>query len=156
MRLQPSRKLLLAPALALLVHAASPFPAAALPPAQGPAVPQLAAFDRLMQEFMDKHDISAGQLAILRNGAVVLDRAYGWQNKTRDVPPHQLKPLRPSAPSSRRASSRSTRAFSASAKATAASSTSPRSAPPTRASATSPSPTCCCTAPAGIARSPAI
>ena len=97
MRLQPSRKLLLAPALALLVHAASPFPAAALPPAQGPAVPQLAAFDRLLQEFMDKHDISAGQLAILRNGAVVLDRAYGWQNKTRDVPPHQLKPLRPGA-----------------------------------------------------------
>ncbi len=93
MRMHPSRQAPLASAVALLVIALSPLPAAALPPAQGPAVPQLAAFDRLMQEFMDTHDISAGQLAIMRNGVVVFDRAYGWQNKTKDRPPYNLKLL---------------------------------------------------------------
>ena len=93
MHLQPSRRLPLASAFALLVVTASPPQALALPPAQGPAVPQLAAFDRLMQEFMDNNDISAGQLAIMRNGVVVFDRAYGWQNKTGDTAPYNLKGL---------------------------------------------------------------
>jgi N-acyl-D-amino-acid deacylase len=93
MRLQPLRRLPLASAFALLAVVSLPLPAVALPPAQGPAVPELAAFDRAMQEFMEKHDISAGQLAIMRGGVVVLDRAYGWQNKTKDTPPQDLKLL---------------------------------------------------------------
>jgi N-acyl-D-amino-acid deacylase len=92
MRLQP-RQLPLAAAIVCLAVAVAPLPAAALPPAQGPAVPELAAFDRLMQDFMEKHEISAGQLAVMRGGVVVFDRAYGWLNKTKDTPPQNLKLL---------------------------------------------------------------
>jgi N-acyl-D-amino-acid deacylase len=59
---------------------------AAGPPAQGPAVPALAAFDEVMQKFMEKNGISAGQLAITRNEVLVFERSYGWQDKERTKP----------------------------------------------------------------------
>jgi CubicO group peptidase (beta-lactamase class C family) len=57
--------------------------AAPAPPVQGVPVPELAAFDTVMLLFMVKNDISAGQLAVMRNGVVVLERSYGWQDKQR-------------------------------------------------------------------------
>jgi N-acyl-D-amino-acid deacylase len=79
--------------VSLAVIGLSTFPApAAVPPAQGPVVPALAAFDKVMQGFMDENDISAGQLAIMRNGVVVFERSYGWQDKER------MKPLPVGAP----------------------------------------------------------
>jgi N-acyl-D-amino-acid deacylase len=49
-------------------------------------VPTLVAFDKVMQDFMDTNGISAGQLAIMRNGVVIFDRSYGWQDKDRTRP----------------------------------------------------------------------
>lgn len=68
------------------------FASAALPPAQGVAVPALAAFDKTMQEFMAANGISAGELAVMRHGRVVLNRAYGWQDRehTKPLPPDAL------------------------------------------------------------------
>lgn len=63
-----------------------------VPPARGPAVPALAAFDGLMQSFMASNDISAGQLAVMRDGVVVFHRTYGWQDqeRTRPLPTNAL------------------------------------------------------------------
>jgi CubicO group peptidase (beta-lactamase class C family) len=70
----------------LLCIAALSLPTAAQPPAQGIFVPELAAFDTLMQDFMSANGITAGQLAITRHGSVVFDRAYGWQDEQKSKP----------------------------------------------------------------------
>ncbi len=46
--------------------------------ATGSAVPALAAFDAEMQKFMQANGIRAAQLAIGRDGAIKLSRAYTW------------------------------------------------------------------------------
>lgn len=50
-------------------------------PISGNAVPELAMFDQAMIDFMAARNIRAGTLAVMRNGIVVLERGYGWQDK---------------------------------------------------------------------------
>jgi CubicO group peptidase (beta-lactamase class C family) len=50
-------------------------------PAAGYFEPGLEAFDRTVRNFMITNQISAGQAAIMRNGKVIFDRAYGWHDK---------------------------------------------------------------------------
>ena len=61
-------------------------------PIQGLAVPELAAFDEAMLQFMRAREIEAGTLAISRDGKIVFSRGYGYQDRE-----HQ-KPLAPDAP----------------------------------------------------------
>lgn len=56
---------------------------AQVPPAGGPEVPELSLFDGLMQDYMVEHGISAGMLAIGRNGRILFDRRYGWRDAAR-------------------------------------------------------------------------
>jgi hypothetical protein len=55
-------------------------------PMTGTYVPQLAAYDQAMWQFMRDRNIQAGTLAVMRNGVVVLVRGYGWQDRTRTKP----------------------------------------------------------------------
>lgn len=65
-------------AILLTVFAA---PAIAVPPpVTGVSVPELAAFDVLMQDFMEDNGIDAGVLGIMRDNCVVYMRGFGWQN----------------------------------------------------------------------------
>ena len=49
-------------------------------PVSGPAVPELVAFDDAMLAFMDEKGIEAGLLGVMKDGVVVLERGYGWQD----------------------------------------------------------------------------
>ncbi|MBV9950534.1 MAG: serine hydrolase [Acidimicrobiia bacterium] len=72
---------------------ASPAPSgAATLPVTGKAVPSLAAFDTAMTTFMGNHGINGGVLAVERNGKVLLERGYGWQDAahTTALPPSAL------------------------------------------------------------------
>ena len=51
------------------------------PPAVGIPVPELAVFDTAMQDLMESNNITGGQLAVMRNGTVVFQRSYGWQDQ---------------------------------------------------------------------------
>ena len=44
----------------------------------GKTIPVLAAFDTIMQRFMQQHAIRGGSLAIARQGRLILTRAYTW------------------------------------------------------------------------------
>lgn len=46
----------------------------------GAPVPQLATLDTAVMNFMRPRGISAGALTVARNGVVVLERGYGWQD----------------------------------------------------------------------------
>jgi len=63
---------------------AATLPAAALGattlPVSGTAVPELAAFDDAMLEFMEARGIEAGVLGVMKDGVVVLERGYGWKD----------------------------------------------------------------------------
>jgi CubicO group peptidase (beta-lactamase class C family) len=63
-----------------------------LPPITGAPVPELAIFDQVMQQFMADRHIQAGSLAIMKDGAVVFERGYGWldQDQTTLLPPDAL------------------------------------------------------------------
>ena len=52
-------------------------------PISGVAVPALSAFDNAMVNFMTARNIQAGTLAVSRNGTMLLERGYGWQDRTR-------------------------------------------------------------------------
>jgi CubicO group peptidase (beta-lactamase class C family) len=58
-------------------------------PQTGQEVPALAKFDEVMQEFMRDRNISAGTLAVVRNGRLMLARGYGHSDpqKRRRVQP---------------------------------------------------------------------
>lgn len=59
------------------------------PPVQGTPVPELAAFDQAMTSFMATNGIEAGLLAVLKDGVVVLEHGYGWQDEAHTTPlPH--------------------------------------------------------------------
>ena len=60
-------------------------------PASGVPVLALQAFDDFMKRFMGARGIPAAALCVSRNGTILLERAYGWQDQAR------LIPLRPSA-----------------------------------------------------------
>ncbi len=49
-------------------------------PISGIAVPALAPFDDAMTEFMETRGIEAGLLGVMKDGVVVLERGYGWQD----------------------------------------------------------------------------
>lgn len=67
-------------------------PVSAPLPVSGVAVPQLAVFDQAMQDYMAQRSIRGATLAVMKNGVVVLERGYGWQDRgqTRPLPPHAL------------------------------------------------------------------
>jgi N-acyl-D-amino-acid deacylase len=52
----------------------------------GRAVPELAAFDRAMQTYMKDHNISAGSLAVMKDGKLVLARGYGHADREGKTP----------------------------------------------------------------------
>lgn len=55
----------------------------------GVPVPELRALDDAMKVFMGPRDIPAGVLCVSKNGKLVFERAYGWQDMAKTVP---LKP----------------------------------------------------------------
>lgn len=61
-------------------------------PMSGVPVPALAAFDQTMQQYMAERSIKAGELTVMKNGVIVLERGYGWQDKSeqRQLPPDAL------------------------------------------------------------------
>jgi CubicO group peptidase (beta-lactamase class C family) len=60
-------------------------------PTSGLRLPQLAALDAIMQDYMQEHGIGAGVAAVMRNGVPVYRRAFGWQDE------QHTKPLAPDA-----------------------------------------------------------
>jgi CubicO group peptidase (beta-lactamase class C family) len=61
-------------------------------PMTGPAVPQLAEFDRAMQQFMAERSIRAGTLAVMKDGRLMLGRGYGFADRG------ETRPIFPDAP----------------------------------------------------------
>jgi CubicO group peptidase (beta-lactamase class C family) len=55
-------------------------------PVAGLPVPQLASVDSAVQSFMQTNNVSAGTVAVMRNGVVVYHRAFGWQDQQKTVP----------------------------------------------------------------------
>lgn len=49
-------------------------------PMSGAAMPELEAFDDTMVEFMETRGIDSGLLGVMKDGVVVLERGYGWQD----------------------------------------------------------------------------
>ncbi|MCH2173405.1 beta-lactamase family protein [Myxococcota bacterium] len=76
-------------ALACLI-ATAPFVMAARAdsalPISGAAVPELTAFDDAMTHFMESKGIQAGLLGVMKNGWVVLERGYGWNDAAHSQP----------------------------------------------------------------------
>jgi len=57
----------------------------------GVAVPELAAFDDAMRDLMEEHDLHAGQIAIAKDGRLVLAHGYTWdQPEVEPVTPTTL------------------------------------------------------------------
>jgi N-acyl-D-amino-acid deacylase len=58
----------------------------------GEAVPELSAFDWAMTAYMQSNGISAGVLGVMKDGEVILERSYGWQDEahTQPLPPDAL------------------------------------------------------------------
>jgi CubicO group peptidase (beta-lactamase class C family) len=52
-------------------------------PVSGKAVPELVAFDNAMQKFMKERNITAGTLAVMKDGKLVLSRGYGYRDPMR-------------------------------------------------------------------------
>jgi CubicO group peptidase (beta-lactamase class C family) len=63
-------------------------------PVRGRAEPELAAFDRAMQQFMRERSIKAGTLAVMKGGRIVLARGYGYRDPARGLPLGPEAPLR--------------------------------------------------------------
>ena len=55
-------------------------------PISGKAIDSLKAFDDAMVAFMAERDITAGTLAISRNGKIIYERGYGWRDQARTQP----------------------------------------------------------------------
>lgn len=55
----------------------------------GVPVPELRVFDDTMKVFMGARNIPAGVLCVSKNGKLLFERAYGWQDKAKTMP---LKP----------------------------------------------------------------
>lgn len=49
-------------------------------PLSGTTAPELAPFDDAMVEFMESKGIEAGLLGVMKDGFVILERAYGWHD----------------------------------------------------------------------------
>lgn len=57
-------------------------------PVSGMPVPELSQFDQIMTNFMTSNNITAGVLGIMKDGEIVYQRGFGWQDSG------QSKPLR--------------------------------------------------------------
>jgi CubicO group peptidase (beta-lactamase class C family) len=44
----------------------------------GPAVPELASFDRIIPDLMRKWGLPGGQVAVMKDGRLIMARGYGW------------------------------------------------------------------------------
>ena len=53
-------------------------------PVSGTPVPELAILDTTMLDYMKLHDISAGVLGVMRDGAIVYRRSFGWRDAERE------------------------------------------------------------------------
>jgi CubicO group peptidase (beta-lactamase class C family) len=64
-------------------------------PVTGPAVPELAGLDNLMLAFLRTNGFEAATLAVARNGKLVYERGFGWQeeNRTTAIQPNVLMRL---------------------------------------------------------------
>jgi Beta-lactamase/Bacterial tandem repeat domain 1 len=58
-------------------------------PASGVPVPQLVSFDNAMKRFVAGRNIPAAVICVSRNGKIILERAYGYQDRANTIP---LKP----------------------------------------------------------------
>lgn len=54
-------------------------------PVSGVPVPTLAAYDQAMDLFMSERSITAGELAVMKNGVIVLEHGYGWKDKAQTI-----------------------------------------------------------------------
>lgn len=55
-------------------------------PITGEEVPELAAFDEMMVDFMNKRGVKAGALGVARDGDIVFERGYGWKDPNLSTP----------------------------------------------------------------------
>ncbi|MEE3329405.1 MAG: serine hydrolase domain-containing protein [Myxococcota bacterium] len=75
-----SRRAVALPCLVLAAALSTTTRADATLPISGTAVPELAPFDDAMTEFMESRGIEAGLLGVMKDGMVVLERGYGWND----------------------------------------------------------------------------
>lgn len=54
-------------------------------PEIGNPVPELASLDGVMQKFMVDRQITGGTLAVMKDGVIIFERGYGWQDRERTV-----------------------------------------------------------------------
>lgn len=92
-RRAPRVELFFLAAICLLANSLQP--ARAELPVSGVYVPQLAAFDQTMLNFMESKGIESGLLAIMKGGQVVYHRGFGWQDRdhTTPLPPDAMMRL---------------------------------------------------------------
>jgi N-acyl-D-amino-acid deacylase len=62
--------------------------------ASGELPPQLTAFDKAVRPYMDKYKITAGVLAVMKDGRLVFNRGYGWLNPARTEAVQPDTPMR--------------------------------------------------------------
>lgn len=54
-------------------------------PTNGMYIPELDVFDQTMQDFMATREIEAGLLGVMKDGCIVYERGFGWQNASHTV-----------------------------------------------------------------------
>lgn len=61
-------------------------------PVTGIPVPELAAYDQAMQQFMSERSITGGALAVMKNGVILFEHGYGWLDAANQtlIPPNAL------------------------------------------------------------------
>jgi hypothetical protein len=47
--------------------------------------------DSTVQSFMQTNNVSAGTVAVMRNGVVIYHRSFGWQNQQKTVPSRRTR-----------------------------------------------------------------
>ena len=55
-------------------------------PVTGIPVPELAAYDQVMQQYMEDRSIKAGALAVMKDGLIVFELGYGWRDQAGQIP----------------------------------------------------------------------
>lgn len=51
-------------------------------PTSGMYIPELGVFDQTMRDFMDARGIEAGLLGVMKDGCIVYERGFGWQDES--------------------------------------------------------------------------
>jgi len=55
-------------------------------PMTGTPVPELASFDRIVRDLMEKWQVPGGSLAVVKDGRLILARGYGWADREERQP----------------------------------------------------------------------